>query len=137
MFFALRNPDPIGLFDYLGLAVCLLATLIELVADEQMKAFKKTSPKGSIMDQGLWQYSRHPNYFGEILFWIGLFLFCIPFNITNDWWTALGFISMLILFVFISVPMMDERSLKNKPGFKEHMQKVPALFPSFKRIISK
>ncbi len=133
VFYAIKNPAALGIFDYLGLAVCLIATLIELVSDEQMKTFKKTAPKGSIMNKGLWQYSRHPNYFGEILFWVGLFVFAIPFSITSDYWVALGWISMVILFVFISVPMMDERSLENKPGYKEHMEKIPALFPSFRK----
>ena len=122
-----------GLFDYLGLAICLAGALIELVADEQMKTFKQNNPKGTIMDKGLWQYSRHPNYFGEILFWVGLFVFAIPFSIATDWWVSLGWLSMVILFVFVSVPMMDERSLENKPHYKDHMERIPALFPTFRK----
>ena len=132
-FYILKNPDPVGLFDYLGLAICLAGALIELVADEQMKAFKQNNPKGTIMDKGLWQYSRHPNYFGEILFWVGLFVFAIPFSIATDWWVSLGWLSMVILFVFVSVPMMDERSLENKPHYKDHMERIPALFPTFRK----
>ena len=132
-FYILKNPDPVGLFDYLGLAICLAGALIELVADEQMKTFKQNNPKGTIMDKGLWQYSRHPNYFGEILFWVGLFVFAIPFSIATDWWVSLGWLSMVILFVFVSVPMMDERSLENKPHYKDHMERIPALFPTFRK----
>ncbi len=135
MFFAFNMGGPIGIFDYLGLAVTTLGAIIELVADEQMRTFKKTAPKGSIMKSGLWKYSRHPNYFGEIVFWFGLFLFVVP-NMSL-WWTAIGWIAMVILFVFASVPMMDRRSIKNKEGYAEHMKELPALVPSLKKILGK
>ncbi|MEM9327264.1 MAG: DUF1295 domain-containing protein [Bacteroidota bacterium] len=135
MFFAFNMGGPIGIWDYLGLAITILGTVIELVADEQMRVFKKTAPKGSIMTSGLWRYSRHPNYFGEITFWFGLWLFMIPDS--GLWWTAIGWIAMVILFVFASVPMMDRRSLKNKPGYEEHMKNSTALFPSLKKLFAK
>ena len=61
--------------DLAALAVGLAATLIEFVADEQMRVFIRTRKEGDHMSSGLWRYSRHPNYFGEILFWVSMFLF--------------------------------------------------------------
>jgi len=131
-FYATKMSGEITIYDYLGLAICLIATLIELVADEQMRSFKKTAKKGEIMNKGLWRLSRHPNYFGEILLWVGVFVFVIPNS--DALWTAIGWIAMLILFVFISIPMMEKRSIENKPNFKEHMKTTPALIPSIKKM---
>ena len=68
----------IGVFDIVGLIICLAAVEIEYLADEQLRKFKLSNPaKGANMEKGLWAISRHPNYFGEILFWFGLFFFAI------------------------------------------------------------
>jgi steroid 5-alpha reductase family enzyme len=77
---------------------------------------------------GLWRYSRHPNYLGEILFWWGLWLFGLA-AAPDWWWTVIGPITMVLLFVFVSVPMMDRRSTARRPGYVRHMRRVPALFP--------
>ncbi|MEM6737878.1 MAG: DUF1295 domain-containing protein [Bacteroidota bacterium] len=135
-FYVIKKDSAIGVFDFLGLIVSVAAAIIQLISDEQMRNFKKKAQKGGIMQSGLWKFSRHPNYFGEILFWFGLFIFCLPISI-SEWWTVIGWISMILLFVFISVPMMDERSLNNKPGFKEYMKKSSALFPSLKLFRNK
>jgi steroid 5-alpha reductase family enzyme len=87
---------------------------------------------GQIMRQGLWAYSRHPNYFGEILFWWGLFLFVLATN-WYFWWTVIGPLLITILFLVVSVPLMDKRSLADRPGYAEHMKKVSSLIPWFPR----
>jgi steroid 5-alpha reductase family enzyme len=80
------------------------------------------------MRSGLWSLSRHPNYFGEWLFWVGIFLFGIVSN-SQFWWTGIGILSLQILFLFISGPMMDKRILEKRPDYKAHMKKVSAFFP--------
>jgi len=108
------------------------AIMIEWIADEQLIKFRKTSSGKSFMNTGLWAVSRHPNYLGEISFWGGLFLFAVAatgLNHSNGMWTIVGVISMVILFKFISISLMEKRNMERKPGYQEYIKKVPALFP--------
>ena len=82
------------------------------------------------MDIGLWSKSRHPNYLGEILFWLGLFVFSFKYFINGDYWTSYGVIAMIILFRAISIPMMEKRLEKSKIGYKDYQKKVKALIPN-------
>ena len=118
--------------DYIAALVVAAAILIETVADEQMLRFIKTKQPGEIMNKGLWRYSRHPNYFGEISFWWGLYFFGLAAN-PSYWWTIAGPIAITLLFLFISIPMMDKRSKERRPEYAEHMKKVSALVPWFTR----
>ncbi len=120
---------PIGPLDALALAVTAGSVAVEAIADEQLWAFRLANPgSGRIFDGGLWAYSRHPNYVGEIGFWWGLFLFGLAAD-GDAVWTVIGPLGITALFVFISVPMIDRRSLARRPGYAAHMQKVPALLP--------
>ena len=119
-----RDNAPVNWLDYVAFAAGIIATTIELVADEQMRIFiRNPENKGVTMDKGLWKYSRHPNYFGEVLFWVSLFLFA--YAASPDYlWTVVGSVAMLALFIFISIPMMDDRSLERRPGFKDYMERT-------------
>jgi steroid 5-alpha reductase family enzyme len=114
--------------DYIAAIVTAAAILIETTADEQMLRFVRTKKPGEIMNKGLWRYSRHPNYFGEISFWWGIYFFGLAAN-PSYWWTIAGPVAITLLFLFISIPMMDKRSLKRRPEYVEHMKKVSALVP--------
>jgi steroid 5-alpha reductase family enzyme len=81
---------------------------------------------------GLWGYSRHPNYFGELSFWWGLYLFALAAGQNSPWMIA-GAISMTLLFVFISIPMMEKRMLEKKPDYKEVQKNISMLIPFFKK----
>ena len=111
----------------IGAIISICAVILQIVADKQMRDFKKNIlNKNKIMNLGLWKYSRHPNYLGEVMFWIGLYV--IALSVENlPFWLFLAPLSMLVLFVFISCPMMDERSLKKRPGYKEYMDKTSQL----------
>lgn len=117
----------LGILDFIAIAVTVGAILIEALADEQMKRFRheKHEP-GEIMDRGLWAYSRHPNYFGEITFWWGLFIFALAAD-THFWWTAVGPLVITVLFLMVSIPLMEKRNLERRPGYAEHCKKVSAL----------
>jgi steroid 5-alpha reductase family enzyme len=118
------SSQSINLLDYIALIISLLAVLIEAIADEQLRSFVKSKPpKGSIMQQGLWAYSRHPNYFGEILFWFGLYLFGLAAGF-EFWWTGVGALSIWAMFVFITIDMMEKRQLQNKPHYAQYAQRV-------------
>jgi steroid 5-alpha reductase family enzyme len=120
---------PLGVLDALAVLVTVTAIAVETLADLQLRRFAADpANRGHIVDRGLWRYSRHPNYLGEIGFWWGMWLFGLA-AAPGWWWTVIGPIAMLALFVFVSVPMMDRRSLERRPNYAEHAQRVPALFP--------
>lgn len=117
-----------NLLDSIALVVTAGAILIETVADEQMRAFARTKRPGDIMRSGLWSWSRHPNYFGELSFWCGLFLFGVAADASYAW-TVVGPLAMFAMFHFASIPMLDERSRQRRPGYEQHMENTTALFP--------
>lgn len=120
---------PFGPLDVVALVVTGGAVVIETVADRQLRRFTRDpANRGRIIDRGLWRYSRHPNYLGEIVFWWGLWLFGLA-AAPDRWWTVLGPIGMVLLFTFVSVPLMDRRSLQRRPAYADHMRRVPALLP--------
>lgn len=131
--YGMTSQAPLNVIDYLAIIITLSAVLIEWISDEQLIAYKKSShEKGDFINSGLWAYSRHPNYFGEVSFWVGLFLFAIA-RAPEYYWTGIGTLSMIILFVFISIPMMDERHKATRIGYEEHMKRVSGLIPWFRK----
>lgn len=116
----------------LSCLVMVLATVIEMVADIQMYNFRKNPEnKGKVMSRGLWKNSRHPNYLGEILFWIGIWLayFGTEADFMKAMITAVSPIVIFCMFVFISIPMLEKRQLKNKPAYKDYMECSSMLLP--------
>ena len=132
LWYALSSSEPFGVVDLVAALVTFSAIMIEWIADEQLIKFRNTSSGKTFMQSGLWAVSRHPNYLGEISFWGGVFLFAVSATgliHSNGMWTVVGFISMVILFKFISIPLMEKRNIARKPGYQEYIKKVPALFP--------
>ena len=123
------GPRPFGLLDVLAIAVTAAAIAIEATADEQLRRFRRT-PAGPTrtLATGLWAWSRHPNYFGETLFWWGLFLFGVAAD-PAWWWTIVGPLAITLMFVFVSVPMLDRRMLARRPDYRGRMRDVSALVP--------
>jgi steroid 5-alpha reductase family enzyme len=126
----MQASDSVGIMDILALAVGVAAILIETVADNQLRRFvqRKEKDRGDVLQSGLWSYSRHPNYLGEIMFWLSLYLFALGCG-REHWWTGVGFLAMVLLFVFISVPMMEKRQIANKPAYAEYKRRVSAILP--------
>jgi steroid 5-alpha reductase family enzyme len=116
---ALTEPASLGPLGSAGL---------ELAADEQRRAFAAANP-GALMDVGLWAWCRHPNYLGEILFWVSLWLFGVAASPGDLWWTALGPISIVALFAFASIPMMETRNAERRPGWAAYVARTPRLWP--------
>lgn len=130
MYFVFQNPEPFGIIDTVASLITFGAVVIELISDNQLREFKlnRTDSSPKVLSTGLWAYSRHPNYFGEITFWIGLFLFMLNNYTYENYWVATGVVLMIILFVFISIPMMEKREMR-KEGYKEYKSKVSILIP--------
>jgi steroid 5-alpha reductase family enzyme len=123
-----RGDGSLGAIGWLAAAVGLLATALELAADEQRRAFAEAAP-GALMDAGLWRWSRHPNYLGEILFWVSLWLFAIAADPSVWWWTAIGPVAIAALFLGASIPIMETRSAERRPGWADYAARTPALWP--------
>jgi len=122
---------PLNALDYLAAAVTLIAILIELVSDIQLHRFLTHRKSGEIMKTGLWALSRHPNYFGEWLFWAGLALFGLAAVPSAWWWVLPGAIAMLVMFLVASIPMIDKRSVERRPEYQAHMARVSGFVPWF------
>jgi steroid 5-alpha reductase family enzyme len=124
------NNRPLNLIDILACAITLCAIIIETVSDQQLRKFiRKRKNKDEIINIGLWRYSRHPNYFGEILFWWGLYFFALAVDLTF-WWIIIGPISIVFLFLVISIPLI-EKKISSKPGYKSYQEEVSKLLPWF------
>jgi steroid 5-alpha reductase family enzyme len=107
------------------------AIWIEARADRELDRFKKSPKKpGQVLSTGIWAWSRHPNYFGEILFWWGIFLFAVSSK-SFQWWCVIGPLFITLMFILISIPMMEKHMLARKPAFREYMKKTPMLVPWF------
>ncbi|MEZ0579491.1 DUF1295 domain-containing protein [Nocardioides sp. MH1] len=118
-----------GWLDAVALVVGVGAVLLELIADGQMRRFVAERQPGQAMDRGLWGWSRHPNYFGEISFWVSLALFGIAASPGDWWWLVLGAVAMVALFLGASIPMMEKRSLERRPSYQDVIDRVPMLVP--------
>ena len=108
------------------ICVSLFAAVMQGVADIQMHAFRKNRTSTFIRN-GLWKYSRHPNYLGEILMWWGIALSVVCVN-PNAWHLVLGAISNTVLFFAVSIPMADNRQ-SQKQGFSEYKKQTRMLLP--------
>jgi steroid 5-alpha reductase family enzyme len=126
---AMRGERDLGWLDAVALVVTASAIAIEALADEQLRAFVRTSKPGDMMERGLWRFSRHPNYFGEVSFWWGLWLFGVAARPGDWWWTLAGPLAITGMFLFASIPMLDRRNLERRSAYAERMQRVSALVP--------
>lgn len=120
-----QSANDINFFTYLGLLICLCSALLQLVADTQMHQFRKTN-SGQVNTTGLWKYSRHPNYLGEIAMWWGVFFMMLSVAPNNLWYFFCPLINML-MFIFISIPLMEKRQLQNKPDYYEYRARTSML----------
>ncbi len=111
-------------FLFFGCVVCIASATIQLIADKQSHDFRAANP-GKVCNVGLWKHGRHPNYFGEIQFWWGIWIMYAALNGID--WYILGPIAMTALFLGISVPLMEHRQLANKPGYAEYRKQTRLL----------
>jgi steroid 5-alpha reductase family enzyme len=116
--------------DYVGIGIWVLGFFFEFTADLQMMIFKKNAEnKGKIMTKGLWKYSRHPNYFGEITMWFGLFIIALyefkAWNIVS----IIGPIMITLVLVFVSGLPLAEKRYENNKEYQEYKQKTSAVIP--------
>ena len=124
----LDTPHLIGCIVFF--VVSITAVFLQGIADYEMHEYRKNR-KGNFMRNGLWKYSRHPNYLGEILMWWGIALgfVCV---LPSRWYLIAGAFANTLMFLFISIPLADSRQAK-KPGFEEYKAQTRMLLPIRKR----
>lgn len=115
---------------WLGLAGSVLWTIgyvFEATADNQLKKFLSKANHPELMTEGLWRYSRHPNYFGELTMWWGIALIACQ---TPHWWLGfIGALTITILILFVSGVPLAEYHAKNKKGWENYKRKTSPLIP--------
>lgn len=117
------------LLDILGVILWGIGFLFETIADYQMALFKRAPEnRGKVCRQGLWNLTRHPNYFGETLVWWGYFL--IALNVDFGWVTLFSPLLMWFLLLRVSgVALLEKQLTSTKPGYADYVREVPAFFP--------
>jgi steroid 5-alpha reductase family enzyme len=121
---------PFGLLDLVALAVGIAGIAFEWIADDQLRAFT-TGPKrpGETLRTGLWRYSRHPNYLGEILVWWSFFLFGWA---ADPAWAKLGVLAPLAMtgmFLLVSIPLIEKRALERRTAYQRVIDETSMLIP--------
>lgn len=116
------------LTDYLGLAIWTVGFYFESVGDSQLKQFI-TNPanKGKLMDQGLWRYTRHPNYFGEVTQWWGIYILSV--NIPGTVYTIISPLTITLLILFVSGIPLLEKKYASRADFEAYKKKTSIFFP--------
>ncbi len=125
----LSGRAPIGMLDYLGVAVAATGLLFEALADVQLARFRlDPNNKDKVMDRGLWRWSRHPNYFGESVLWWGFFL--IGFSASGAWWLILSPLVVTLLLLQVSgVTLMEDKMEDRRPAYADYKRRVSAFLP--------
>jgi len=120
----------LNILDACGLLVWITGFIFESVGDYQLDHFL-ANPKnrGTIMDRGLWRYTRHPNYFGEITMWWGILI--IALSAPYGWIGFVGPLTITLMIVFVSGIPMTERLMEKTPGFEEYKRRTSVLIPWF------
>jgi len=129
MLMASRNPLPFpSVWDYLGLAIWILAIAGESIADRQLARFRNNpTTKGEVCRDGLWKYSRHPNYFFEWIHWWGYV--CLSIGASFWWTTLLAPLAMLyFLFKVTGIPPTEAQCLKSRGDKYREYQRTTSPF---------
>ena len=125
------NTPEFGIFQVLGTLLWLVGFLWESIADWQLYRFKRNPlNKGKVLKEGLWKYARHPNYFGEILVWWGIYFAALPNP--NWWWLIISPLTITWLLARVSGVPMLERKYKDRPEYQAYVKNTPSLIPNFR-----
>lgn len=131
LFVHASRSSPLGIADAAGTIVWIAGFLFEFVADRQLKTFlADPSNKGRLMDRGLWAYSRHPNYFGEVTQWWGVFL--LAAGLPYGFMTVVGPLTITLLILFVSGVPLLEKKYAGRPDFEAYKKRTSVFVPWFR-----
>jgi steroid 5-alpha reductase family enzyme len=121
---------------YLGWTIAIIGLIMETVADQQKSNFKNTpGNRDQFYTGGLYRYVRYPNYLGEILFWIGIFIACVSCFKGLDWLSMISPIVIILLLTKLSgIPILEKSRLEKMgadPSYKAYIKSTPMLFPGY------
>lgn len=120
--------QPLGWLDTIGLAIWLFGFCFEAFGDWQLRCFiRDPRNKGRLMTSGLWRYTRHPNYFGEVTLWWGIWLMALP--LPGGWMTVIGPLTITFLILKVSGIPMLEKPYEERADFQEYKRRTSAFFP--------
>ncbi len=119
---------PLNWLDFLGILIWVVGFFFELIGDLQLSRFLSNPlNKGKIIKSGLWKYTRHPNYFGEVIQWWGLWI--IALSVPYGYLSIIGPLVITILILKVSGIPMLEKKMKENPEFQEYKKRTSAFFP--------
>ena len=121
--------SPLGVVQILGVLVWLVGFVFESLGDAQLESFKRNPANaGKVMDQGLWAWTRHPNYFGDACVWWGIFLVA-----SSGGWGLLTVLSPLLMTRLLTSvsgkPLLEARMAKSREGFAEYVERTSSFIP--------
>lgn len=127
---AAYGQDKLMFLDFVGVLIWLTGFFFEAVGDYQMSKFKKNvGNKGKIMRTGLWKYTRHPNYFGEVVMWWGIFV--ISISAGNFWMSLLSPVLLTLLILKVSGVTMLEKKYTGNAEYDDYIKKTSSFVPWF------
>ena len=128
MLAAFTAPASLGVYSYVGLICWLIGFLFQAIGDLQLSVFvKQRASSSEIMQTGLWKYSRHPNYFGEMMMWWGIYIVVIP--LPNSLWYIVSPLLITFLLRYVSgVPLLEKKYKGNKV-FDDYKRRTSVLIP--------
>jgi steroid 5-alpha reductase family enzyme len=115
------------IFLIIGGLIALFWLIFETIADRQLAEFVQTKKPGEIFTTWLYRYSRHPNYFGESMFWLGISLIALPYS----YWGLVSFAVITILLLFVSGVPLQEARYAGRANWEEYKKKTSVFVPWF------
>ncbi len=119
--------------DYVGVAVWAVGLFFEAVGDAQLRSFlADPANRGKVMDRGLWKYTRHPNYFGDVTVWVG---YAIIATAAGAWWAWYGTVLMALFIIKVSGVALTDRNMagqgSKRQGYDDYVRRTNAFLPWF------
>ncbi|MDT8273562.1 MAG: DUF1295 domain-containing protein [Desulfomonilia bacterium] len=120
----------LGLVDAVAVLLWILGFCFEAISDWQLDRFiSDPGNRGKIMDQGLWRYSRHPNYFGEVTMWWALYIMAL--SVPWGWASIIGPLTITYTILYVSGVPLTEKLMKDNPGFADYKRRTSVFIPWF------
>lgn len=123
-----EKPVDLNWLTLLGMLIWLFGFLFEAVADKQLKTHvSNPKNKGKLLTTGLWRYSRHPNYFGEVTLWWGIYVIAMSVGVV--WWVIIGPLTITFLILFVSGVPLLEKKYQGRADFEKYKQQTSIFLP--------
>lgn len=127
---AIASAGALNVLDLVGALVALFGLAFEATADWQLARFRADpASRGTVMDRGLWRYSRHPNYFGECCFWWGLGLIALAAGPHGAWALASPLLVTVLLLKVSGVGPLEADLVEHRQPYRDYIARTPAFFP--------